>query len=70
MLLKSSADFFNINFFKKFFLEHNQGVKWFGPRSGPTGPNCLQRLSEQQSIIVIQAHDKLIVNLFLSKLKK
>ena len=29
-------DFLNINFFKKFFKEHYQSVKWFGSRSGPT----------------------------------
>ena len=53
MLLLSSADFFKINFFKKFFQEHYQSVKWFGTRSGPAHysvgpdlePNCLQRLS-------------------------
>ena len=41
---------FKINFFKTLFQEHNQSVKWFESRSGPTfgphlGPNCLQRLS-------------------------
>ena len=28
--------FFKINFFKKFFQEQYQSIKWFGPRSGPT----------------------------------
>ena len=28
--------FFKINFFQKFFQEHCQSVKQFGPRSGPT----------------------------------
>ena len=32
----SSADFFQINIFKKFFQEYHQGVKRFGSRSGPT----------------------------------
>ena len=47
MLLLSSADFFKINFFKRFFRELNHSVKLFGSRSvGPDlGPNCLQRLS-------------------------
>ena len=29
----SSADFFKINFFKKFFQEYHQNVKQFGSRS-------------------------------------
>ena len=43
--------FFKIIFFKKFFQEHNQSIKRFGSRSGThsvgpdLGPNCLQRLS-------------------------
>ena len=51
MLFLSSADFFKINFFEKFFHEYHQSVKQFGSRSGPTfvGPdlvtNCLQKLS-------------------------
>ena len=46
MLLLSSADFFKINFFEKFFQEHYQGVKQFGHSVGPDmGSNCLQRLS-------------------------
>ena len=55
MLLLSSAYFFKINFFKKFFQEQYHSVKQFGFRSGPTlcrynvgpdlNPNCLQRLS-------------------------
>ena len=32
----SSADFFQINFFKEIFHEHYQSVKLFGSRSGPT----------------------------------
>ena len=36
MLLLSSADFFKIIFFKKFFQEHYQCVKQFGSQSGPT----------------------------------
>ena len=32
----SSADFFKIYFFEKFFHEHHQCVKQFGSRSGPT----------------------------------
>ena len=32
--LLSSADFFKINFFKKFFQEHYLCVKQFGPSSG------------------------------------
>ena len=32
-----TADFFfKINYFKKLFQEHNQSVKQFGSRSGPT----------------------------------
>ena len=43
MLLLSSADFFKINFFKKFFQERYQSVKQFvGP---DLGTNCMQRLS-------------------------
>ena len=44
----SSADFFQINFLKKFFQEYHQNVKQFGPSRfvGPDlGPNCLPRLS-------------------------
>ena len=48
----SSADFFKVNFFEKFFQEHYQSVKQFlDPDQarhfvGPDlGPNCLQRLS-------------------------
>ena len=37
VLLLSSADFFfKIKLLKKFFQEHYQSVKPFGPRSGPT----------------------------------
>ena len=43
---------FKMNFFKKFFQELYESVKWFGSRSGPLvyvgpdlGPNCVQRLS-------------------------
>ena len=36
MLLLLSADFFKTNLFKKFFQEHNQFVKEFGSKSGPT----------------------------------
>ena len=32
----SSADFFKINFFEKFFQENNQSAKQFGSMSGPT----------------------------------
>ena len=35
-------------FFKQFFQEHYQSIKWFGSRSGMTeclGSNCLQSLS-------------------------
>ena len=43
MLLVSSADFFfKINVFKKFFQEHYQSGKGFGP---DLGTNCLQRFS-------------------------
>ena len=49
MVLLTSADFFKIDFLKKFFQEHYQGVNRFGSRSGYVGPgldqNCLQRLS-------------------------
>ena len=51
MLFLSSADFFNINFFEKFFQEYDQSVKQFGFRSGrhfvepALFPNCLQKLS-------------------------
>ena len=46
MLLLSSADFFKINFFKKFFQERYQSVNQFGHSVGPDlGPNCMQRLS-------------------------
>ena len=44
----SSAAFFQINFFKKLFLEYHLSVKQFGSRSGPTfdlRPICLQKLS-------------------------
>ena len=47
----SSADYFKINFFKKFSQEYHQSVIKFGSRSGPTAvgpdlsPNCLQKLS-------------------------
>ena len=34
--LLSSAHFFQNNFFKIFFQEHYQSVKWFGSRSGQT----------------------------------
>ena len=40
-----------MNFFEKFFQEYNQSVQQFGTKSGLTfrradlGPNCLQRLS-------------------------
>ena len=34
MLLLSSADFFKIYFFKKFFQDHCQSVNWCGSRSG------------------------------------
>ena len=47
-MLLSSADFFKIIFFKKFFQEHYQSARQVGFRSGPTlclGPNCLQMLS-------------------------
>ena len=36
MLLVASADFFKVNFFKKFFQEHYQSVKQFESGSGPT----------------------------------
>ena len=35
-LFLSSAEFFKINFFEKFFQECYQSVKQFGSRSGPT----------------------------------
>ena len=35
MVLLSSDDFFK-NYFKKIFQQHNQSVKGFGSRSGPT----------------------------------
>ena len=45
-----SSDFFSkINLLEKFFQEYHQSIKQFGSRSGPTvcdlGPNCLQKLS-------------------------
>ena len=50
-MLLSSADFFKIDFYKKFFQEHYQSVKgqdWCSV--GPDlGPNCLQRLSADNS---------------------
>ena len=45
MLSLSSADFFKINCFKKFFQKHYQGVKQFGSVGPDLGPNCLQMLS-------------------------
>ena len=45
--------FFKTNFFKKKFQDHDQSVKQFGARSGPTehrpglDPNCLQKLSAE-----------------------
>ena len=36
---------FLIYFLENVFQEYHQSVKQFGSRSGPTGPNCLQRLS-------------------------
>ena len=54
MLFILSAYFFKINFFKKFFQEHNQCIKWFGPRSGPT-------LSEVSLEIYEDADEKLHV---------
>ena len=36
----SSADFFKINFFEKFFQEYHKSVKQLGSRSGPTISTC------------------------------
>ena len=46
MLSLSSADFFKINFFKKFFQEHYQSVKRFGSGSGQhsVGPDLGQNI--------------------------
>ena len=35
MILLLSADFFRINFFKNFYQEHYESVKWFGPGNRP-----------------------------------
>ena len=44
-MLMSSADFFKINFFEKFFQEHYQSIK---QNVGPDlDINCLQRLSAE-----------------------
>ena len=44
----SSADFFKINFLKKFFQEYHQSVKQFvGP---DLGPKCLQKLSADDTM--------------------
>ena len=58
MVLLSSVDFFfKINFFKKAFREHYQGVKRFGSRLGPTfcsvGPldqNCRQTTNLKERV--------------------
>ena len=46
----SSAEFFQMNFFEKFFQEYHQSVKQFGSRSGPTfclsGLICVQTVCE------------------------
>ena len=50
MGLLSSADFFKINFLKKFFQEHHQVSNILDPDQDQhcvvpdLGPNCLQRL--------------------------
>ena len=55
--------FFIIIFSEKFFQEHDQSVKQFGSRSGPTfcrpdlGPNCLQRSSTVDKIRREQAKE-------------
>ena len=36
MFFLSSADFFQIQLFEKFFQEYHQSIKHFGYRSGPT----------------------------------
>ena len=52
----SSADFFlKINFLENFFKEYHQSVYRFVSRSGKRddqGPDCLQRLSADGSILV------------------
>ena len=55
MLLLSSADFFKINFFKKFFQEHYQSDKQFESRSGLT----LQRFGSKLFAKVISRRQKL-----------
>ena len=46
IIFHASANFFQINFFKKLFQEHYQTFKQFGSKSGPDlGPSCLQMLS-------------------------
>ena len=46
MLLLSSAEFFNINFFRKFFRKDYKGFKEFD-----LGPNCLQSYQQQQTFL-------------------
>ena len=51
----SSADFFKINLFEKFFLEYNHSDKQFGYRSAKhfVGPdlvaNCFQKLTAEDT---------------------
>ena len=58
--LRSSADFFQNNFFKKVFEEHCQTAKSLVPFQdqcsvGPDlGPNCLQRLSADDKDLSIR----------------
>ena len=56
LFLSSAAHLFNINFFIKFFQEHNQSINGLYPDenqhsfSPDLGPNCLQRLSADNKV--------------------
>ena len=77
MLLLSSAIFFKINIFNKFFQKLHQRVKWFGSRSGPMSWSKLTLISADDISLIINVqvnHQQMIgMNcqvLFSSKMKQ
>ena len=58
MLLLSSADFFQ----NKLFQEHYQRNSLCHSVGPDLGPNCLQRLLADDSMVIVKFYDQLVLN--------